>query len=164
MRRLGTITAGTTTWASSRRHRRIRRNKPPPGYEEWDDDAKEYYKVGYKQYKINNLHGITAALLLMDENYVMKGLASKHLFFAYKILGWGQLILNLEWLKDVTLALRQWKATRVQCQLRRFTIGFWQHLKYQLRGHPMYAAEMKDYKNAVEVFNALKEGQDLDYD
>nr|CDQ04433.1 Bm14733 [Brugia malayi] len=92
----------------TRRHRK-RRNKLPPGYDQWDDENKQYYE-------------------------------------------------------DVTSVLRQWKATRIQCQLRRFTIGFWQYLKYQLKGHPMHANEMRDYKNAVEVFAGLKGSQSLDYD
>ncbi|KAM3724670.1 Serine/threonine-protein phosphatase 2B catalytic subunit [Dirofilaria immitis] len=92
----------------SRRHKKYR-NKLPPGYDEWNDENKEYYN-------------------------------------------------------DVTVTLRNWKASRVQCQLRRFTMGFWQHLKYQLKGHPMHAEEMKDYKNAVEIFATLKEERSLDYD
>uniref|UniRef100_A0AAF5PRB1 Uncharacterized protein n=1 Tax=Wuchereria bancrofti TaxID=6293 RepID=A0AAF5PRB1_WUCBA len=66
----------------ARRHRK-RRNKPPPGYDQWDDENKQYYQ-------------------------------------------------------DVT--------------------------NYQLKGHPMHADEMKDYKNALEVFAGLKGSQSLDYD
>uniref|UniRef100_A0A8R1Y162 Uncharacterized protein n=1 Tax=Onchocerca volvulus TaxID=6282 RepID=A0A8R1Y162_ONCVO len=69
-----------------------------------------------------------------------------------------------QYYQDVSTALRQWKASQVQCQLRRFTIGFWKHLKYQLKGHPMHAEEMKDYKKTLETFVVLKEDQSLDID
>ncbi|VDN01094.1 unnamed protein product [Thelazia callipaeda] len=69
-----------------------------------------------------------------------------------------------EYYEDVTLALRQWKVAQMQCQLQRFRIGFWKYFKFKISKHPLYAAEMKDYKASLEAFKAIKKNKTLDFD
>uniref|UniRef100_A0A0R3RVI7 Transposase n=1 Tax=Elaeophora elaphi TaxID=1147741 RepID=A0A0R3RVI7_9BILA len=50
------------------------------------------------------------------------------------------------------------------CNVQQSAFGNILRLKYQLKGHPMHADEMKDYRNAEETFVALKEGESFDCD
>uniref|UniRef100_A0A915A1C5 Uncharacterized protein n=1 Tax=Parascaris univalens TaxID=6257 RepID=A0A915A1C5_PARUN len=64
--------------------------------------------------------------------------------------------------KEVSTILRNAKATRRQCSVKRDRITGWRFLQMRWKNHPMYAAELQSYKQALSEVKPVDKSDTLD--
>uniref|UniRef100_A0AC34PXS9 Uncharacterized protein n=1 Tax=Panagrolaimus sp. JU765 TaxID=591449 RepID=A0AC34PXS9_9BILA len=68
-----------------------------------------------------------------------------------------------EFYQQVTLMLRNWKATERQCSAIRRPITFWENLKLQKRANmTIYKTELEAYKKTLKDFVRIPETETVD--